>query len=137
MRNAIEIHALTKRYGILTALDEVSFEVGRGELFGLIGPDGAGKTTLFRLLATLVAPDGGTASVDGLDIVADYKRIRERVGYMPGRFSLYPDLSVGENLAFFAALFGWRSRRTTIWSRRSIARSNRSAHAVRESFPAV
>ena len=106
MRNAIEIHALTKRYGILTALDEVSFEVGRGELFGLIGPDGAGKTTLFRLLATLVAPDGGTASVDGLDIVADYKRIRERVGYMPGRFSLYPDLSVGENLAFFAALFG-------------------------------
>ena len=106
MRNAIEIHALTKRYGILTALDEVSFEVGRGELFGLIGPDGAGKTTLFRLLATLVAPDGGTASVDGLDIVADYKRIRERVDYMPGRFSLYPDLSVGENLAFFAALFG-------------------------------
>ena len=106
MRNAIEIHALTKRYGILTALDEVSFEVGRGELFGLIGPDGAGKTTLFRLLATLVAPDGGTASVDGLDIVDDYKRIRERVGYMPGRFSLYPDLSVGENLAFFAALFG-------------------------------
>ena len=106
MRNAIEIHALTKRYGTLTALDEVSFEVGRGELFGLIGPDGAGKTTLFRLLATLVAPDGGTASVDGLDIVADYKRIRERVGYMPGRFSLYPDLSVGENLAFFAALFG-------------------------------
>ena len=106
MRNAIEIHALTKRYGTLTALDEVSFEVGRGELFGLIGPDGAGKTTLFRLLATLVAPDGGTASVDGLDIVDDYKRIRERVGYMPGRFSLYPDLSVGENLAFFAALFG-------------------------------
>ena len=84
----------------------MSFEVGRGELFGLIGPDGAGKTTLFRLLATLVAPDGGTASVDGLDIVDDYKRIRERVGYMPGRFSLYPDLSVGENLAFFAALFG-------------------------------
>ena len=72
----------------------------------MCGLQGAGKTTLFRLLATLVAPDGGTASVDGLDIVADYKRIRERVGYMPGRFSLYPDLSVGENLAFFAALFG-------------------------------
>lgn len=106
MRNAIEIHALTKRYGTLTALDEVSFEVGRGELFGLIGPDGAGKTTLFRLLATLVAPDGGTASVDR----AGYRgrlQAHPRAGRLhAGRFSLYPDLSVGENLAFFAALFG-------------------------------
>ncbi len=72
----------------------------------MIGPDGAGKTTLFRLLTTLLVPDGGEATVDGLDIVADYKEIRRRVGYMPGRFSLYPDLTIEENLAFFAALFG-------------------------------
>lgn len=104
--NTIEIHNLTKRYGALTALDEVSFEVAQGELFGLIGPDGAGKTTLFRLLTTLLTPDDGTATVDGLDIVSDYRAIRERVGYMPGRFSLYSDLSVEENLSFFAALFG-------------------------------
>lgn len=106
VRNAIEVRGLTKRYGSLTALDGVSFEVGRGELFGLIGPDGAGKTTLFRLLTTLLNPDGGTATVDGYDIVHDYRAIRAQVGYMPGRFSLYPDLSVQENLAFFAALFG-------------------------------
>ena len=103
---AIEVRGLTRRYDTLTALDGVSFDVRRGELFGLIGPDGAGKTTLFRLLTTLLAPDAGTAAVDGLDIVADYRRIRQRVGYMPGRFSLYPDLTVEENLAFFAALFG-------------------------------
>lgn len=106
VRNSIEVQDLTKRYGTLTALDGASFSVGRGELFGLIGPDGAGKTTLFRLLTTLLTPDSGRAAVDGLDIVADYRTIRERVGYMPGRFSLYPDLSVEENLAFFAALFG-------------------------------
>lgn len=87
---AIGIHALTRRYGTLTALDGVSFSVGRGELFGLIGPDGAGKTTLFRLLATLLEPDSGRAEIDGLDIVRDYRAIRRRVGYMPGRFSLYP-----------------------------------------------
>lgn len=104
--DAIEVYGLTKRYGGLTALDGVSFRVSRGELFGLIGPDGAGKTTLFRLLATLLSPDAGRASVDGLDMVRDYRAIRARVGYMPGRFSLYPDLSVEENLAFFAALFG-------------------------------
>ena len=103
---AIEVYELTKRYGRLTALDGVSFKVSQGELFGLIGPDGAGKTTLFRLLATLLLPDGGRAVVDGLDVVRDYRAIRSRVGYMPGRFSLYPDLSVEENLAFFAALFG-------------------------------
>ena len=80
--------------------------MGRGELFGLIGPDGAGKTTLFRLLTTLIVPDRGTARVDGWDIRADYRRIRQCVGYMPGRFSLYPDLTVEENLSFFAALFG-------------------------------
>ena len=102
---AIVTHALPRRYGTLTSLDGVSFSVGRGELFGLIGPDGAGKTTLFRLLATLLEPDSGRAEIDGLDIVRDYRAIRRRVGYMPGRFSLYPDLSVEENLAFFAANF--------------------------------
>lgn len=106
MDAAIKVQGLTKRYGTLTALDDVSFEVRRGELFGLIGPDGAGKTTLFRLLTTLLTPDAGSASVDGLDIVADYRAIRRRVGYMPGRFSLYADLTVAENLDFFAALFG-------------------------------
>ena len=104
--SAIEVRELTRRYGTLTALDGVSFEVGRGELFGLIGPDGAGKTTLFRLLTTLIVPDRGTAQVDGWDIRADYRRIRQCVGYMPGRFSLYPDLTVEENLSFLAALFG-------------------------------
>lgn len=104
--NAIEIAGLTKRYGTLTAVDHITFEVWRGELFGLIGPDGAGKTTLFRLLTTLLDLDEGRATVDGLDIVTQYREIRKRVGYMPGRFSLYPDLSVAENLEFFAALFG-------------------------------
>lgn len=104
--DAIEVKALSKRYGKLTALDQISLSVGRGELFGLIGPDGAGKTTLFRLLTTLLGPDSGTAKVDGLDTVRDYRAIRSRVGYMPGRFSLYPDLSVEENLTFFASLFG-------------------------------
>lgn len=103
---AIDIHDLSKSFGRVRALDAVSFSVEKGELFGLIGPDGAGKTTLFRLLTTLLTPDGGTASVDGFDIVNDYLAIRSRVGYMPGRFSLYPDLTVGENLEFFAALFG-------------------------------
>lgn len=106
VETAITVEGLTKRYGTLTALDGVSFGVARGELFGLIGPDGAGKTTLFRLLATLIVPDGGRAAVDGFDIVSGYREIRRRVGYMPGRFSLYPDLSVEENLGFFAALFG-------------------------------
>lgn len=103
---AIDIHDLSKSFGRVRALDAVSFSVKKGELFGLIGPDGAGKTTLFRLLATLLMPDSGTASVDGFDIVNDYLSIRSRVGYMPGRFSLYPDLTVEENLEFFAALFG-------------------------------
>lgn len=103
---AIDIHDLSKSFDQVRALDAVSFSVEKGELFGLIGPDGAGKTTLFRLLATLLMPDSGTASVDGFDIVNDYLSIRSRVGYMPGRFSLYPDLTVEENLEFFAALFG-------------------------------
>lgn len=104
--NAIEVHNLSKSYGKVQALDNVSFSVERGELFGLIGPDGAGKTTLFRLLTTLISPDSGRAEVDGFDIVKNYHEIRSCVGYMPGRFSLYPDLSVEENLIFFAALFG-------------------------------
>jgi len=95
-----------KRFGGTTALDRVSFEVRPGELFGLVGPDGGGKTTLFRILATLSLPDDGSASVLGMDVVKDMWSIRSRVGYMPGRFSLYQDLSVEENLQFFATLFG-------------------------------
>lgn len=87
------------------AVDSVSFTVNRGEIFGLIGPDGAGKTSIFRMLTTLILPDKGKATVQGFDIVKDYKEIRSRVGYMPGRFSLYPDLSVEENLNFFATVF--------------------------------
>lgn len=87
------------------ALQAISLEVKPGELFGLIGPDGAGKTTLFRILTTLMIPTSGTATVDGFDVVKDFKSIRQRVGYMPGKFSLYQDLSVEENLAFFATLF--------------------------------
>jgi ABC-2 type transport system ATP-binding protein len=83
----------------------ISFSVKRGEIFGIIGPDGAGKTTLFRILTTLILANSGTASVDGYDVVKDYKEIRKRVGYMPGRFSLYQDLSVEENLKFFATVF--------------------------------
>lgn len=104
--NAITIDNLSKSYGSVKALDGISFEVRRGELFGLIGPDGAGKSTLFRLLATLLNADSGSALIDGFDIVKDYRQIRSRIGYMPGRFSLYHDLSVEENLNFFAALFG-------------------------------
>lgn len=104
--NAIEANMLTKSYGSVQALKGVSFNVGKGEIFGLIGPDGAGKTSLFRILTTLILPDSGSASVDGLDILKDYRAVRTRVGYMPGRFSLYPDLSVEENISFFANLFG-------------------------------
>lgn len=97
---------LTKSYGAVKAVDGVSFAVRRGEIFGLIGPDGAGKTTLFRLLTTLLRPDSGRAMVAGFDVERQYKEIRRRVGYMPGRFSLYPDLTVEENLQFFATVFG-------------------------------
>ena len=93
-------------YGSVVALQDISFDVERGELFGLIGPDGAGKTSLFRILTTLLLASSGTAMVDGLDVVYDYKQIRNRVGYMPGRFSLYQDLTVEENLKFFATVFG-------------------------------
>src|ERR1043165_4795397 len=89
----------------IQALKGVTFDVDKGEIFGLIGPDGAGKTSLFRILTTLLLPDGGNAKVDGLDVVKDFKEIRNRVGYMPGRFSLYQDLTVAENLEFFATIF--------------------------------
>lgn len=103
---SIRADNLTKSYGGNEALRGVSFEVSPGEIFGIIGPDGAGKTSIFRILATLIIPDGGSASVLGLDVVRDYHEIRRRVGYMPGRFSLYQDLSVEENIRFFATLFG-------------------------------
>ena len=90
---------------IVKALDDISFEVKQGELFGIIGPDGAGKTTLFRILTTLLLAEQGTATVDEFDVVKDYKQIRKRVGYMPGKFSLYQDLTVEENLQFFATIF--------------------------------
>lgn len=104
----VSIRDITRTYdkGKIKAVDSVSLEISEGEIFGLVGPDGAGKTTLFRVLTTLLLPDSGSASVDGLDIVQDYKQIRQHVGYMPGKFSLYQDLTVEENLNFFAALFG-------------------------------
>lgn len=105
---AIEVNELRKTYGKeqLVAVDDVSFHVNKGELFGLIGPDGAGKTSIFRMLTTLLLPEKGTAKVDGFDVIADYKQIRKTVGYMPGKFSLYPDLTIEENLRFFATVFG-------------------------------
>ncbi len=106
MQTAIKISNISKSFGKVKALDDVSLEVQPGELFGLIGPDGAGKTTLFRIVATLLLPDVGNAQVLGFDVVKDYAQIRKRIGYMPGRFSLYQDLSVQENLEFFAAIFG-------------------------------
>ena len=104
--NAIEVNQIAKSYGKVQALDEVSFSVGKGEVFGLIGPDGAGKTSMFRILCSLLLPDRGTATVDGFDVVTQMREVRRRVGYMPGRFSLYQDLTVEENLKFFATLFG-------------------------------
>ena len=103
---AIEVNNVSKSYGKVKALDRVSLDVNKGEVFGLIGPDGAGKTSLYRILCTLLLPDEGTATVDGFDVVTQLKDIRRRVGYMPGKFSLYQDLTVEENLQFFATLFG-------------------------------
>ena len=102
----IRVEGLFKRFGETAALEDVSFQVGPGEIFGFIGPDGAGKSTLFRILATLMIPDRGSVRVLGRDVVADLWALRPRIGYMPGRFSLYPDLSVDENLRFFASVFG-------------------------------
>ena len=104
--NAIEVNNISKSYGKVKALQDVSFAVEKGEVFGLIGPDGAGKTSMFRILCTLLLADEGTAMVDGFDVVRQMTDIRKRVGYMPGRFSLYQDLTVQENLEFFATLFG-------------------------------
>lgn len=106
MNPAIDVSGVTKSYGGVTALDNVSFKVESGEMFGLIGPDGSGKSSLYKILATLTAPDAGTATVCGLDTVRDYAKLRTMIGYMPEKFSLYQDLSVSENLNFFASLFG-------------------------------
>ncbi|MGG7663255.1 ABC transporter ATP-binding protein [Dyadobacter sp. BHUBP1] len=105
---AVVVKNLIKTYGTdrAVAVDDVSFSVNKGELFGLIGPDGAGKTSIFRMLTTLLLPDGGSGSVDGYDIVKDFRQIRSTVGYMPGKFSLYQDLTIEENLHFFATVFG-------------------------------
>ncbi len=109
MENAVQIEQLVKTYhgrrGSVTALQDISFNVPPGEIFGLIGPDGAGKTSLFRILTTLLLPDRGQARVNNFDILRDFRKIRQCVGYMPGRFSLYQDLSVEENLRFFASIF--------------------------------
>ncbi len=102
---AISIENIIKSYDKVVALNDISFEVDKGELFGLIGPDGAGKTSLFRILTTLLIQDSGAATVEGFDVVKDYKKLRQIIGYMPGRFSLYPDLTVEENLRFFATIF--------------------------------
>ncbi len=104
--DAIIIDHLSKAFGDTRAVQDVSLTVREGELFGLIGPDGAGKTTLFKMLVTLLLPDAGRATVAGRDVVRDFRALRTMVGYMPGRFSLYPDLSVEENLSFFATVFG-------------------------------
>lgn len=108
LKSSVVLNGLTKKYdkGQVIAVDDVSLSVDKGELFGLIGPDGAGKSSIFRILTTLLLPDGGTATVEGYDVVKDYKTIRGHIGYMPGRFSLYQDLTVEENLSFFATVFG-------------------------------
>lgn len=106
MNNVVEITDVCKAYGDIKALDHISLTVKEGEMFGLIGPDGAGKSTLYRLLATLLVPDTGNLRVLGLDTVKDYRELRRQIGYMPERFSLYPDMTISENLNFFAALFG-------------------------------
>ncbi len=102
----IKINAISKEYKDIRALDNIDLEIEKSEIFGLIGPDGAGKTSLFRILVTLLFPTSGTASVCGYDVVKDYRKIRNIVGYMPGRFSLYQDLTVEENLKFYATVFG-------------------------------
>lgn len=115
--NAVGIDRIGKAYGPVTALKDVSLQIRPGELFGLIGPDGAGKTTLLRILATLLLPDEGKATVAGRDVVAGWAEIRNRIGYMPGRFSLYQDLTVEENLEFFATVF-----RTTVQANYNLIR---------------
>lgn len=108
LTSSVVLNGLTKKYdkGKIVAVDNVSLSVNKGELFGLIGPDGAGKTSIFRILTTLLLPDDGTATVEGNDVVKNYRTVRGNIGYMPGRFSLYQDLTVEENLNFFATVFG-------------------------------
>ena len=106
MSDAIRVSGLTKRYASLVAVDNVSFDVAEGEIFGLIGPDGAGKSSIYRILATLSQPDAGEVTIAGYSLADSYARLRHIIGYMPERFSLYPDLTVQENLDFFASLFG-------------------------------
>lgn len=105
----IKVENISKSYGEknqkILAVDDISFSVEKGEIFGLIGPDGSGKTSIFRMLTTLLLPESGDATIDGLDIIKDYKQIRQILGYMPGKFSLYQDLTVEENLEFFASVF--------------------------------
>jgi len=103
---AIESSSVSKGFGATIALDDISFSVNESEIFGFIGPDGAGKTTLFRIITTLLKPEKGSMKVLGFDSVSDYKELRRNIGYMPGRFSLYQDLSVEENLNFYATVFG-------------------------------
>ncbi len=103
---SIEVHKVSKSYNGTKALDAVDLDVREGEIFGLIGPDGAGKTSLFRIITTLILPDEGRVSVSNLDVIKDFRTIRRIIGYMPGRFSLYHDLSVRENLEFYASVFG-------------------------------
>jgi ABC-2 type transport system ATP-binding protein len=106
MSQIIESSGISKKFGETTALKNISFSVSEGEIFGFIGPDGAGKTTLFRIITTLLLPDEGTINVMGLDCISGFKELRKNIGYMPGRFSLYQDLSVEENLNFYATVFG-------------------------------
>jgi len=106
MKLKVEVHNVFRSYGSISAINDVSLDIAPGILFGLIGPDGAGKTTLFRMVTTLLLPDRGSINVFGYDSVKDYRKIRQFTGYMPGRFSLYPDLTVKENLSFYATIFG-------------------------------
>ena len=101
----VTVENICKKYGQVSALSNISFETRAGEIFGIIGPDGAGKTTLFRILTTLLLADSGNAVVDGCDVVKEYTQIRKKIGYMPGKFSLYEDLTIEENLEFFATIF--------------------------------
>lgn len=105
-KTILSLQEISKSYGNLVALEKISFEVKENKIFGIIGADGAGKTTLFRILSTLLLPSSGQCFIDGLDIIKEYSKIRQFLGYMPGNFSLYLDLSVQENLEFFASLFG-------------------------------
>jgi ABC-type multidrug transport system ATPase subunit len=131
--SAICIEQISKKYGKVSALSEISFKVNEGEVFGLIGPDGAGKTTLFNILATLQLPTSGSATLLGYNVIADYKKIRKEIGYLPGVFSLYPDLSVFENLRFFATMYGSKIKENMhliapIWKQLSPFKERQAGH---------